>query len=199
MANLPTGRKSLVWHNIISDPDVGHPFRQVYSDKFNDETSDMLGDLSANEIEDLLHKQSVGRIGCHDEDLVYVVPISYAYDDNCVYCHTYEGKKIDIMRMNPKVCFQVDEMRDMANWRSVIAWGQFEELSSQEEKAEALLILLHRQLPSPSSITTHLGKSWPFTPPNKEDLVNIPGITFRISLTEKTGRFESTSESPMLA
>ena len=159
----------------------------------------MLGELSASEIEDLLHKQIVGRIGCHDKDVVYVVPISYAYDDNCIYCHAYEGKKIDIMRMNPKVCFQVDEMRDMANWQSVMAWGKFEELSGDEEKAKALLFLLHRRLPSPSSITTHLGKSWPFTPPNRDDLVNIPGVTFRISLTEKTGRFESTSESPMLA
>ena len=159
----------------------------------------MLGELSVIEIEELLHKQIVGRIGCHDMDLVYVVPISYAYDDNRIYCHTYEGKKIDIMRNNPKVCFQVDEMRDMANWRSVMAWGEFQELSNQDERTQALLILLHRQLPARSSITTHLGKSWPFTPSSKEDLNKIPGIVFRISLTEKTGRFESTSESHMLA
>src|SRR5215470_5015258 len=99
----------------------------------------MQGELSAREIEDLLHKQFVGRIGCHDKDSVYVVPISFAYEDNCVYCHAYEGKKIDIMRMNPKVCFQVDEMGDMANWQSVIAWGKFEEISSEEEKVKALL------------------------------------------------------------
>jgi nitroimidazol reductase NimA-like FMN-containing flavoprotein (pyridoxamine 5'-phosphate oxidase superfamily) len=159
----------------------------------------MLGELSSIEIEDLLHKQIVGRIGCHEKDLVYVIPISYAYNENCVYCHAYEGKKIDIMRVNSKVCFQVDEMRDMANWRSVIAWGTFQELTSDEEKVRALLILLHRQLPSPSSITTHLGKSWPFTPPNKQELIKIPGVTFKISLAEKTGRFESASESPMLA
>jgi nitroimidazol reductase NimA-like FMN-containing flavoprotein (pyridoxamine 5'-phosphate oxidase superfamily) len=159
----------------------------------------MLGELSATEIEDLLRKQFVGRIGCHDKDLVYVVPISYAYDKDCVYCHAYEGKKIDIMRKNPKVCFQVDEMRDMANWRSVMAWGEFHELSNEDEKAHALLVLLHRQLPSPSSITTHLGKFWPFAAPNTAELVKIPGITFLISLTEKTGRFESTTESHMLA
>src|SRR5215471_2481655 len=162
-------------------------------------TFGMLGELSEYEIEALLHKQIVGRIGCHDKDLVYVIPISYAYDENRVYCHAYEGKKIEIMRMNPNVCFQVDEMTDMANWKSVIAWGVFQEISNDEDKAEALVILLHRQLPSPSSITTHLGRSWPFTPPNKEELIKIPGVTFKISLTEKTGRFESTSESPMLA
>lgn len=159
----------------------------------------MLGELSAIEIEQLLHKQTVGRIGCHEKDLVYVVPISYAYEDNRIYCHTYEGKKIDIMRKNPNVCFQVDEMNDMANWKSVIAWGEFEELNNEEERIEALSALLHRQLPTPSSITTHLGKSWPFSSPDPQDLLKIPGITFRISLMEKTGRFESTSSSPSLA
>jgi nitroimidazol reductase NimA-like FMN-containing flavoprotein (pyridoxamine 5'-phosphate oxidase superfamily) len=81
-----------------------------------------------------LQSQIVGRIGCHDGDLVYVVPISYAYDGEYVYFHSYEGKKIDIMRKNPKICFQIDEMKDMANWKSVIAWGEFEELNDYEEK-----------------------------------------------------------------
>ena len=159
----------------------------------------MLGELSAIEIEDLLHTQVVGRIGCRDEDLVYVVPISYAYEDNRVYCHTFEGKKIEMMRKNPKVCFQVDEMKDMANWKSVIAWGEFEELNNEDEKIEALSALLHRQLPTLSSVTTHLGKSWPFSSPDPQELMGIPGITFRISLTKKTGRFESTSSSHSLA
>jgi hypothetical protein len=186
-------------NNIISDTDVDHLNTPTISNKFNRQKLVMLGDLSTIEIEDLLHTQCIGRIGCHDQESVYVVPISYAYENNSIYCHAYEGKKIDIMRKNPGVCFQVDEMKDMANWKSVIAWGEFEELNGDKEKIQALLLLLHRQLPMPSSITTHLGKSWPFTPPNTQELVKIPGITFRISLRKKTGRFESTSESPMLA
>ena len=183
--------------NIIPDTDVGHLNEVTISNKFNLQKLTMLGDLSESEIENLLHKQIIGRIGAYDQESVYVVPISYAYENNSIYCHAYEGKKIDIMRKNPNVCFQVDDMKDMANWKSVIAWGKFKELDDDQEKIHALLILLHRQLPTPSSITTHLGKSWPFSP-NTAELAKIPGITFRISLEKKTGRFESTSESPMI-
>jgi nitroimidazol reductase NimA-like FMN-containing flavoprotein (pyridoxamine 5'-phosphate oxidase superfamily) len=151
----------------------------------------MVGQLNSSEIEDLLHKQIVGRIGCHDKDIVYVVPISYAYDDNKIYCHAYEGKKLEIMRKNPKVCFQIDEMKDMGNWKSVIAWGDFEELVSEQERNKALLILLRRPLPFLSSVTTHLGEDWPFSSREVNKLNNIQGIVFRISLKEKTGKFEN--------
>ncbi len=158
----------------------------------------MIGKLSSEEIENLLYNQVTGRIGCHDKDIVYVVPISYAYDGKYIYCHSYEGKKMKIMRKNPRICFQVDEMKDMGNWKSVIAWGDFEELVDKKEMNKALVILLNRRLPVISSITTHLGEAWPFSGENGNELNNIPGIVFRISLQEKTGKFERTSVSPLL-
>lgn len=158
----------------------------------------MIGQLASTEIENLLGQQVIGRIGCHNSELVYVVPISYAYDGKNIYCHTYEGRKIDLMRKNPKICFQVDEMKDMANWKSVIAWGDFEELTDKAERNKALRILLQRRLPIISSITTHLGKAWPFSVEDVNGVNNIPGVVFRISIKEKTGKFESTSVSPFL-
>ncbi len=158
----------------------------------------MIGQLSSTEIESLLQTQIIGRIGCSNNDSMYVVPISYAYDGKYIYCHSYQGKKIDLMRKNPKVCFQVDEMKDMANWKSVIVWGDFEELTDKEEIKKALKVLLERRLPVISSITTHLGKAWPFSVEDVNTLNNIPGIVFRISLKERTGKFESTSVSPLL-
>jgi len=158
----------------------------------------MIRQLSQIEIDDLLHKQIVGRIGCTSKNEVYIIPMSYAYDGEYVYCHSYEGKKMEMMRKNPKVCFQVDEMKDMGNWKSVIAWGDFEELTDEKEKTKALKILLQRPLPFISSITTHLGETWPFSEKDKDELNSIPGIVFRISIKTKTGKFESTSESPLL-
>lgn len=158
----------------------------------------MIRQLSSTEIDDLLSKQIVGRIGCYYENEIYVVPISYAYNDNAIYCHSFEGKKMEMMRKNPKVCLQVDEMKDMANWNSVIAWGDFEELLDEKEKNNALKILLERHLPFMSSITTHLGDVWPFSSGTTSELDKIPGIVFRICITKKTGRLEATSESPSL-
>lgn len=156
----------------------------------------MTGQLTSNEIEHVLHSQIIGRIGCHDNDRVYVVPLSYAYDGKYIYCHSYEGRKLQIMRRHPDVCFQVDEMKDMGNWKSVVAWGRFEELTDKKEKNQALVALLKRALPFVTSITTHLGASWPFLPEDDNGYDEIPGVVFRILAEEKSGRFEKTTEVP---
>jgi hypothetical protein len=153
----------------------------------------MIGELQPQQIEEVLSSQVVGRIGCHAGGETYIVPISYAYDGTYVYCHTHEGKKLDMMRQNPKICFEVDDLKDMANWRSVIAKGTFQELVSRHERNNAMQTLLNRYLPVLSSITTHLGEFWPFIP---DDTREIKGVVFRIALKEKTGRFESGYESP---
>lgn len=149
----------------------------------------MMGELSKTQIEDLLHREIIGRIGCHNEGTTYIVPVSYAYDDSNVYVHAYEGMKIKFMRQNRSVCFQVDHMENMANWQSVIAWGQFEELHGPD-RDKAIDVLMKRQLPIVSSVTTHLGATWPFS---SDDVKDIKGIVFRIQLTEKTGRYEQTT------
>jgi nitroimidazol reductase NimA-like FMN-containing flavoprotein (pyridoxamine 5'-phosphate oxidase superfamily) len=149
----------------------------------------MLGKLTMPEIEKLLTKEVVGRIGCTDGRMVYVVPISYAYDGEYVYCHTREGMKVDIMRKNPFVCFEVDHLQNMANWQSVVAHGKFEELTDKELRKDALQRLHGRVLPLVSSETTHLSRDWPFAP---SELNRIEGVTFRIRLEEKSGRFEKS-------
>ncbi|MBD0278476.1 MAG: pyridoxamine 5'-phosphate oxidase family protein [Flavisolibacter sp.] len=153
----------------------------------------MLGALQPQQIEEVLKTQLVGRIGCYADGETYIVPISYAYDGTYIYCHTEEGKKTAMMRKNPSVCFQTDEMGDMANWRSVIVQGVYEELNEKEERNFAMQTLLNRYLPFKSSITTHLGEHCPFHPDNTNE---IKGVVFRIAINKKFGRFESSGESP---
>lgn len=147
----------------------------------------MFGTLTDPEIEELLSKQLIGRIGCHEAGTTYVVPVSYAYDGTYIYVHSYPGKKMEIMRRHPDVCFQVDDTRNLAYWRSVIAWGRFEEIVGEKEKRDALLILQQRVLPALSSETMHLSEDWPFPPNDKE---KMKGLFFRIRLDKKTGRYE---------
>jgi nitroimidazol reductase NimA-like FMN-containing flavoprotein (pyridoxamine 5'-phosphate oxidase superfamily) len=84
----------------------------------------------------------VGRIGCYFGGKTYVVPITYVFDNGYIYAHSKEGLKIKMMRKNTKVCFQVDQIDSMTNWRSVILWGNFEELksSAQQEKAVKIFV-----------------------------------------------------------
>jgi len=150
----------------------------------------MFGKLTTDQVEELLKKQFIGRMGCHADNITYVIPISYAYDGTYVYGHTFEGKKINMMRKNSKVCFEVDDTKDLANWQSVIAWGEFEELKSGKERDDALQKLNARILPVITSETMHISPHWPFP---HEDTSNIKGIVYRIRLTEKTGRFEKSA------
>ena len=156
----------------------------------------MVGKLNTEEIEEVLTKNIIGRIGCHHNGRTYIVPISYAYEEEsaCIYAISQEGLKLDMMRKNPKVCFEVDTLRDMANWKSVIAWGLFEEVKDLEERHKALKFLLDRTLPLISSVTTHFSRTWPFI--NEDDVEIIKGIVFRIHTTEKSGRFEENDNPP---
>jgi nitroimidazol reductase NimA-like FMN-containing flavoprotein (pyridoxamine 5'-phosphate oxidase superfamily) len=156
----------------------------------------MLGALNSSEMESLIHREFVGRIGCHANDMTYIVPVSYAYDGEYVYVHTEEGLKLDIMRKNPRVCFQVDDMHDMANWQSVIAWGNFEEVKKEQERAHGIGLLMNRVLPFIHSEIMHISPHWPF-PSNEPE--NIKGIIFRIRLTKKTGRYEKSTAEYMFA
>ena len=63
----------------------------------------------------------------------------YAYGDDALYVASIEGQKIEMMRANPRVCFEVDTYSD-AGWRSAIVQGVYEELTkAQTLKALALL------------------------------------------------------------
>jgi len=155
----------------------------------------MFGKLTPEEIETVLHQQVVGRLGCHAGGLTYVVPISYGYDGEFIYGHTVEGMKIKMLRENPRACFEVDTMVNMANWKSVIAWGEFEELTEEPGRQQAIQKLHERILPMITSATIKLSSDWPFAPKNPQA---ITGIVYRIRITEKTGRFENNSSPSFL-
>ena len=78
------------------DPD--HPMRR--SEKALDEVG---------EIEAILEASLVLRLAMCDASRPYIVPLNFAYRANRLYIHSArEGRKIDILRANPRVCFQVD-------------------------------------------------------------------------------------------
>jgi uncharacterized protein len=151
----------------------------------------MIGTLNNKQINKLLAAETIGRIGCLAGNRVYVVPVSYGFDGKDIYVHTYEGVKTQAMRSHPEVCFEVDDIRDMGHWQSVIGWGIFEELHSEKDRNYAIKILMSRPLPVISSITTHLGAIWPFY---DEDAEKMDSIFFRIRLEELTGKYEMSTD-----
>lgn len=148
----------------------------------------MIGHLSDSQIDQVLQRQFVGRIACALENVPYIIPVSYAYDGKCIYCHSQQGKKIEWMRKNPQVCFEVEEMDNLANWRSVVIEGTFEELNAAGEKNHALHILKEKFSPVAAGETAkelHLGPKPPLVVEKRTQ-----AILFKINLTGKAGRFE---------
>lgn len=144
----------------------------------------MLGQLYGDEIEHLLLRGTIGRIGCCAEGRIYIVPITYAYDGVYVYAHSADGLKVRTMRANPNVCFEVEHVDDMAHWQTVVAWGVYEELNgTEEEKATHLLTSRLGPLCTSATALKH---------PRIHGIAQESArtILFRIRLTEKTGRFE---------
>ena len=83
-----------------------------------------MGHLSREEMEELLSASKVGRLGLSVNDNPYVVPVSHWYREGKIYFHSSEGKKIQYIKKNPKVCFEVDELAEDGSWKSVIAYGK---------------------------------------------------------------------------
>lgn len=147
----------------------------------------MLGQLTLKEIEHFLNIQTIGRIGCTVNEQTYIVPITYAYDGTYIYGHSREGLKIRMMRQNPKICFEVDRMHNMANWKSVILQGHYEELLGKKAR-EAMAFLqkkLSNKMISETSQPIHGLQHF-----HQNETSSIKTVIFRIKIIEKSGRFE---------
>jgi len=109
----------------------------------------VIDELETDEADAFLRRQLVGRVGCHAGGRTYVVPVIYVWDGKCVYVQSVEGRKIEMMRGNPEVCFEVDEYLPGGTWRSVIIEGRYEELDGTA--ADAALALLVARFGGPRS------------------------------------------------
>lgn len=147
----------------------------------------MIAALNKSQIDYLLYSQVIGRIGCSLNNKVYVVPITYAFDGENIYCHTIEGKKVTCMRANPNVCFEVEHIENLAHWQSVILWGKYEELSG-EEREEGLQHLVSRIQPLMTSETSRPRHGLDRHSQDPKPIRNT--IVFRIKVEEATGKFE---------
>lgn len=145
----------------------------------------MIGELTPQQIERILHEHVIGRIACHARGRTYVVPITYAYEGGAILCHTGLGQKVAMMRENPAVCFEVDDLAHLPRWESVVVYGRYEELHGDAADA-ALAALQARLTASPPAKPPYEGAGvW--SPDTRRQR---PDVVFRIAIDEKTGRYD---------
>ena len=104
----------------------------------------MMKTLNTEEGRRLLKTARVVRLGCIVDGEPYVVPLNCHLEGDYLYSHSLPGLKIAGLRKNPKACVQVDDIESELRWRSVMAFGMYEEITNPNERADVLNKLLHK-------------------------------------------------------
>ena len=118
-------------------------------------------------IDEIIQRALVCRLAMTDGLTPYVVPLCFDYDGDSLFFHCgTEGRKIDMLKKNSRVCFEIDRMEGVAKgkggracgwgitYQSVIGTGTARFLSDHQEKQEVLARLFTRysgeRMPIPS-------------------------------------------------
>ncbi|MCP8971333.1 pyridoxamine 5'-phosphate oxidase family protein [Ectobacillus ponti] len=109
-------------------------------------------------IDAFLRQAKTGFLGLSDEEGPYVIPLNFAYYNGAIYFHgAAEGRKIDMMKQNNRVCFTISEEygtiadpipahTDTA-YMSVILFGESEEVTDLDEATAAMQCMLDKYVP----------------------------------------------------
>ncbi len=137
-----------------------------------------------HEIEAIMDRATVCRVGFCENDVPYIVPVNFGYKDDCLYFHSAPaGKKIEILKRNNNVCFEMDIDHEVirsatpCNWdtkyRSVIGFGRAFLVGDPEEKRMALNVIVER----------YSGQSYEY----REDALNSVAVV-KIEVESVTGK-----------
>ncbi len=148
-----------------------------------------------NEIKSILDKATVLRLGLAVDNEPYVVPMNYGYrmedDKLTIYLHSaMRGKKIDMIRANPRVFFELDcDLKPFEgtkpctyglSYSSIMGRGTAVLVEDVEEKMDAMTILMK----------TQTGKDFSFN----EKLVGMVAV-IRIDVAEYTAKHRPIPEN----
>ncbi len=136
-------------------------------------------------LEEIIARARVCRVAMCDDDIPYMVPMNFGYREGRVYLHSArEGKKLDILRRNPRVCFEVDTDHELVRadhscgydmrYRSVIAFGRASLVEDEEERRRGL-----------DAIMEHYGEEGPHL--YRERNLSLTAV-IRIDIEEMTGK-----------
>jgi nitroimidazol reductase NimA-like FMN-containing flavoprotein (pyridoxamine 5'-phosphate oxidase superfamily) len=118
------------------------------------------------ELRAILERARVCRVALCDGDRPYLVPLSFALDGDDLVLHSArQGRKLEILRRNPAVCFEVEEGVSLAhaptacdfNWRfrTVIGHGQATFVEDLPERGRLLGLFVPRYGAPPGALPAH--------------------------------------------
>jgi uncharacterized protein len=137
-------------------------------------------ELSRTEGEKILARNHVGRLGYVRQGQVEIAPLHYVYADGWIWGRTRARGKVEALATHYWVAFEVDEIEDTFDWRSVLVRGGFYVITREERQTWAKCLLHTRSLVG--------GALTPGDPVPERD------VLFRIAVQELTARAARSAE-----
>lgn len=105
------------------------------------------------EIEAIIRRAGVCRLAMVDDGRPYLVPLCFGYQDRTLYFHSaMKGKKLDLLKKNGQVCFEMEgecelvEGERACDWgmkyESVVGFGRAVFMDDPESKLKALALIM---------------------------------------------------------
>ena len=95
-------------------------------------TRPIFAELSHNFAYTMLKRLHVGRLAYSLHDRVDIQPINYVFDDGWIFGRTAVGSKLSKLTHNPWCAFEVDDVRGLFEWDSVVVKGSFHILDPEQ-------------------------------------------------------------------
>lgn len=151
-------------------------------------------EMRASEAREVLTQLNYAHLAVAKDNIPYVVPVHYAFDGRDLFIYTTEGKKADIIKVNPEICLQAEDVEDNEHWKSVMVSGTAEQITDEDSRQKALDLILKINPKLTPAISIRWMDSWV-----RENIEVIYRITPRAVTgrqTLKRGRPEAT---PMMS
>ncbi len=139
-----------------------------------------------DKLEEIIKKCKICRVGMVDGDDPYVLAMNFSYEDQTVWLHcAKEGKKVDILKRNNKVCLEFDADHKLfsrhehvaCSWRmayrSVLIHGHAILIDDYDEKINGLKVFMKN----------YTDKDFEFSKPSVDNILII-----KIPVESITGR-----------
>ena len=126
----------------------------------------------------VLKKYSYGRLVLAFQNEPYVVPVTYKYDQGRIFFHSAkQGKKVDFIKNNNRVCFEVDELQGDLGWATVICYGTVTLREDIEAKKEFFEVVRGQK-------------------PSDEQLGKMGAYIGMVQIEDMTGRYRIGANPP---
>jgi nitroimidazol reductase NimA-like FMN-containing flavoprotein (pyridoxamine 5'-phosphate oxidase superfamily) len=105
------------------------------------------------QLDSIIERAIVCRLGLSQGGKPYIVPLCFGYDGDSIYFHSaLEGRKLDILRENNNVCFEIEgdinlvDADKACNWtiryKSVIGFGKAHIVNDPDSIHKALDVIM---------------------------------------------------------